>query len=137
LIAHQLYADLSIYRNDYNDLYGYGPGSEYVELSPSPAHTILQEPLANALKGDTAGGEIGPVWKPVNWVEVKGWYSYLHLYVHDKAGFTDAQNTVSDNGSSPHHQTVIQAQFNIPKGFELDPTNEMVRRFTHPRSEGD
>ena len=126
LIARQLYVDLSVYRNDYNDLYGYGPGSEYVELSPSPAHFILQEPLANALKGDTAGGEIEPVWKPVNWVEVKGSYSYLHLYVHDKPGFTDDQNTVSDNGSSPHHQAVIQAQFNIPKGFELGPTYRYV-----------
>ncbi|HEY1580985.1 MAG TPA: TonB-dependent receptor [Terracidiphilus sp.] len=122
LIAHQLYADLSIYRNEYNDLYGYGPGSDYVEFTPPPAHIILQEPLANALKGDAAGGEIELVWKPVNWVEVKGSYSYLHLYVHDKPGFTDDQNTVSDNGSSPHHQTVIQAQLNIPKGFELDPT---------------
>jgi iron complex outermembrane recepter protein len=126
LIDRQLYLDLSIYRNDYNDLYGYGPGSEYVEPSPSPAHIILQEPIANALKGDTSGGEIEPVWKPVNWVAVKGSYSYLHLYVHDKPGFTDDQNTVSDNGSSPRQQAVIQVQFNIPKGFELDPTYRYV-----------
>ena len=126
LIAHQFYADLSIYRNEYNDLYGYGPGSVLLEISPAPAHIVLQEPLANALKGDTSGGEIEPVWNPVKWVELKGSYSYLHLEVHDKPGFTDNQNTVSDNGSSPHHQGIIEALFNVPGGFELDPTYRYV-----------
>lgn len=126
LIARKLYLDLSLFRNDYNDLYGYGPGNEYLETSPLPAHIILQEPLANALKGDTSGGEIAPAWKPTSWLEVKGSYSYLHLYVHDKPGFTDDQNTVSDNGSSPHHQTIIQTLFNIPGGFEVDPTYRYV-----------
>jgi iron complex outermembrane recepter protein len=126
LLIRKLYLDLSLFRNDYNDLYGYGPGSEYVEASPPPAHVILQEPLANALKGDTSGGEIAPDWKPVGWFQVKGSYSYLHLYVHDKPGFTDDQNTVSDNGSSPHHQVIIQALFNIPRGFEFDSTYRFV-----------
>jgi iron complex outermembrane receptor protein len=126
LLIRELYLDLSLFRNDYNDLYGYGPGREYVEASPPPAHVILQEPLANALKGDTAGGEIAPDWKPADWFQVKGSYSYLHLYVHDKPGFTDDQNTVSDNGSSPHHQVIIQALFNIPRGFEFDSTYRFV-----------
>jgi iron complex outermembrane receptor protein len=126
LLIRKLYLDLSLFRNDYNDLYGYGPGSEYVEASPPPTHVILQEPLANALKGDTSGGEIAPDWKPADWFQVKGSYSYLHLYVHDKPGFTDDQNTVSDNGSSPHHQVIIQALFNIPRGFEFDSTYRFV-----------
>jgi iron complex outermembrane receptor protein len=126
LIVRNLYLDLSLFRNEYNDLYGYGPGSEYVETSPSPAHLILQEPLANALKGDTSGGEIAPDWKPADWLQVKGSYSYLHLYVHDKPGFSDDQNTVSDNGSSPNHQALLQALFNLPGGFELDPTYRFV-----------
>ena len=92
--------------------------SERAAAQPQPS-SVLQEPLANALKGDTSGGEIEPVWNPVKWVELKGSYSYLHLEVHDKPGFTDNQNTVSDNGSSPHHQGIIEALFNVPGGFEL------------------
>ena len=126
LMARSFYLDIALFRNDYNDLYGYGPGTAYLETSPSPAHLILQLPLANALKGDTSGGEIAPDWKPYNWFEVRGSYSYLHLYVHDKPGFNDTSNTVSDNGSSPHHQAVIQAFFNIPGGFELAPTYRYV-----------
>jgi iron complex outermembrane receptor protein len=126
LLANKLYLDFSVFRNEYNDLYGYGAGSLYVETNPTPAHFILQVPLANALKGDTSGGEIAPDWKPAQWLEVKGSYSYLHLYVHDKVGFTDTSNTATDNGSSPHHEVVLEGRFNIPRGFEFDPTYRYV-----------
>ena len=92
--------------------------------------------MANALKGDTSGGEIAPDWKPAQWLEVKGSYSYLHLYVHDEVGFTDTSNIATDNGSSPHHQVVLEGRFNIPKGIKFDPTNEMVRRCNPPLGGG-
>jgi len=126
LLAKKLYVDLAVFQNAYDDLYGYGPGSIFLENSPPPAHVVLQLPLANALKGDTTGFEIAPDWKPVEWWELKGSYSFLHLYVHDEAGFTDTLNTVSDNGSSPHHQVVIQSLFNFPKRFEFDATYRYV-----------
>ena len=126
LIARKLYVDLAVFQNAYDDLYGYGQGTILVENSPPPPHVVFQLPLANALKGDTTGFEIAPNWKPVEWWELKGSYSFLHLYVHDKAGFTDNLNTVSDNGSSPHHQVVIQSLFSFPKKFELDATYRYV-----------
>ena len=126
LIAKKLYVDLAVFQNAYDDLYGYGQGAIFVENSPAPPHVVFQLPLANALKGDTTGFEIAPDWKPVEWWELKGSYSFLHLYVHDKAGFTDTLNTVSDNGSSPHHQVVIQSLFNLPKKFEFDATYRYV-----------
>ncbi len=89
LIAKKLYVDLAVFQNAYDDLYGYGQGAIFVENSPPPPHVVFQLPLANALKGDTTGFEIAPDWKPVEWWELKGSYSFLHLYVHDKAGFTD------------------------------------------------
>lgn len=126
LVASKLYVDVAFFQNEYNDLYGFGPGAIFVEPTPTPAHVVLQVPLANALKGDTTGVEIAPEWKPVEWWGLKGSYSYLHLYVHDKPGFTDNINTVSDNGSSPHHQFVIQSHFNFPKKFDFDVTYRYV-----------
>ncbi|HEY4354159.1 MAG TPA: TonB-dependent receptor plug domain-containing protein [Acidobacteriaceae bacterium] len=126
LLARKLYLDVAIFRNYYNYLYGYGQGTGFLEVSPAPAHLVLQEPLANALKGNTAGGEITPDWRPVNWLTLKGSYAYLHLYVHDRRGFTDTQNTASDNGSSPHHQVVVQPMFNLPGHTELDTTYRYV-----------
>jgi iron complex outermembrane recepter protein len=126
LVAKNLYLDVAAFHNDYDDLYGYGPGSGFVETSPPPARLILQLPLANALKGLTYGVEIAPDWKPFDWWDLKGSYSYLHLKVRDKAGFTDNLNTVSDNGSSPHHQIVLQSRFTLPKRLELDATVRYV-----------
>jgi iron complex outermembrane receptor protein len=126
LIAKKLYLDLAVFQNEYDDLYGYGNGKLLVENTPSPPHIVFVLPLANALNGDTTGFEIAPDWKPVQWLELKGSYSYLHLYVHDKATFTDALNTASDNGSSPHHQVVIQSQFNFPRKLEFDATYRYV-----------
>jgi iron complex outermembrane receptor protein len=129
LLRGSVYLDADFFYNDYNDLYGYGPSSTLVETSPAPTHILLQLPLANATKGDTSGMEIGPDWKPFRWWELKGSYSFLHLYVHNKAGVAGLYNaliTASDNGSSPHHQIEMQSHFNLPKRFEADATYRFV-----------
>jgi iron complex outermembrane receptor protein len=126
LIAGKLYVDVAVFRNEYNRLYGYSNSTVTVEPTPAPTHLVLVQDFANSLKGDTAGGEIAPDWKPVRWMELKGWYSYLHLYVHDRPGYTDNLNTVSDNGSSPHHQVMIEPLFTLPRGVEFNATYRYV-----------
>jgi iron complex outermembrane receptor protein len=129
LLIGNLYLDGAFFYNNYNDLYGYGPSATLVETAPSPTHILLQLPLANATKGDTSGVEIAPDWKPFGWWEIKGSYSYLHLYVHNKAGAAGPYNaliTASDNGSSPHHEIETQSRFNLPKKFEADATYRFV-----------
>lgn len=126
LVAKGLYLDVAAFHNDYDNLYGYGPGVGFLETSPPPAHLVLELPLANALRGATYGVEVAPDWKPVRWWELKGSYSYLHLQVHDKAGFTDDLNTVSDNGSSPHHEFEIQSLINLPRKLQFDQTLRYV-----------
>ncbi len=129
LVARRLYMDIAFFYNDYNDLYGYGPTALLVETSPPPTHVVAELPLANATAGYTTGVEIAPDWKPTDWWELKGSYSYLHLFVHDKPGIAgplNSLNTSSDNGSSPHHQVELQSLFNLPKRFELDTTYRYV-----------
>jgi iron complex outermembrane receptor protein len=122
LLRSHLYVDVAAFYNDYNDLFGYGPGQILPEFSPAPAHLVLQVPVANALKGLTKGIEVSPDWKVTNWWELKGSYSFLHLFVHNKAGYTDALNTASGNGSSPHHQVLFQSRLDLPWKTEFDTT---------------
>jgi iron complex outermembrane recepter protein len=128
LLASKLYVDLTYFYNRYSDLYGYGMTGLFVETSPAPAHAVVQVPLANANAGDTTGFEIAPDWKPVSWWELRGSYSYLHLYVHNQAGAGSFNYlvTASDNGSSPHHQAEVQSLFNLPKRLEFDATYRYV-----------
>ncbi len=121
LVASTFYVDFAAFHNDYKDLYGYGPGTLFVEPLAAPTRLILQLPVANVISGTTDGVEIAPDWKPFDWWELKGSYSYLHLAVHIKQGLTDPLGVVSsDNGSSPHHQVQMQSLFNLPKKLELD-----------------
>ncbi len=129
LIAGSLYLDNTFFYNSYDDLYGYGPATGFIEGTSAPPHIVLQLPLANATKGDTAGFEVGPDWKPVDWWELKGSYSYLHLHVHDKPGAAGTYNslvTIFDNGSSPHHQIETQSLFDLPRKVEIDMTYRLV-----------
>lgn len=128
-LADTVYVDVAFFYNDYNDLYGYGASSIILEPSPAPPHAVLEVPLANATAGDTTGFEIAPEWKPVSWWELKGSYSYLHLYVHDKTGVAGSFNdliTSSDNGSSPHHEVEAQSLTNLPKNLNFDLTFRYV-----------
>ena len=128
LLTKKLYVDVAYFYNDYSDLYGYGPTSILVEATPPPLHVVAQVPLANATKGDTTGIEIAPDWKPFSWWELKGSYSFLHLFVNDdsRAGSLNTLITASDNGSSPHHQVEMQSLINLPKHFEFDATYRYV-----------
>jgi len=129
LIVRKLYLDATFFHNAYNDLYGYGPSQTLVELSPAPPHFLLQLPLANATKGDTDGVEIAPDWKPSTWWELKGSYSFLHLFVQNRAPAAGAYNvliTSADNGSSPHHEIELQSLFNLPGKIEFDTTYRFV-----------
>jgi len=123
LLGKKLYLDADFFYNDYNDLYGYGTTSVFVEDSPAPTHTVVQLPLANATEGDTAGFEIAPDWKLTNWWELRGSYSYLHLYVHNRPGVAGSFNflvTSSDNGSSPHDESDAQSILLLPRKTEFD-----------------
>ncbi|HKV05736.1 MAG TPA: TonB-dependent receptor [Candidatus Acidoferrales bacterium] len=129
LVAHRLFVGTTFFHNTYNDLYGYGNGTTFLELLPAPAHFVLQVPVANATAGDTDGVEIAPEWKPTDWWQLKGSYSYLHLFVHDKkgvAGSFNSQATTADNGSSPHHQVELHSLFNLPKELEFDTSFRFV-----------
>lgn len=127
LLTKKLYVDVAYFYNAYTDLYGYGPTAIVVQTTPALA-VIAQLPLANATKGDTTGIEIAPDWKPFGWWELKGSYSFLHLFVQSdaKAGAFNSLITATDNGSSPHHQVEMQSLFNLPKKFEFDFTYRYV-----------
>jgi iron complex outermembrane receptor protein len=129
LVIPNLYVDTDFFHNDYDHLYGYGPQATIIETAPAPTHIVLQIPLANATAGDTIGFEVAPDWQPRSWFELKGSYSYLHLYVHNIAGAAGIYNvliTDSDNGSSPHHETEAQSFFHLPHSFEADLTYRFV-----------
>ncbi len=120
-VNRNFYLDVTAFYNNYNGLEGYGPIG-LSEASPTaPIFFVL--PYANSIVGDTVGTEIAPDWKITHWWQVRGSYSYLHMALRDKPGFTDVGNLLgSYMGSSPSSLVSFQSLFNLPKHFELDAT---------------
>ena len=133
LVTSRLYVDVSVFHNDYNDLSSFGTAFVPKKLPTSPILYIpFIEPYANGIRGNTDGVEIAPNWKPTDWWQIKGSYSYLNMKLSNEPSNTDTKTVTNDEGSSPHNQVVIQSLLNTPKRFELDLTYRYVSTLPAP-----
>jgi iron complex outermembrane recepter protein len=124
-INSNLYLDVTAFYNGYSDLQGYGPIglTESVMGDPPAPYLFFLLPYANVIEGHTIGTEIAPNWEIARWWNVRGSYSFLHMSLRDKPGFTDTGSLLSSYmGSSPSSMVAFQSRFNLPKHFELDET---------------
>jgi iron complex outermembrane receptor protein len=126
LFMSRFYVDLSLFRNNYDDLTSFGTPTSSFETSPPPLRLVATIPWANGIKGNTEGIEIAPQWKVASWLELKASYSYLNMDLRNKPGNTDTGTVLADEGSSPRHQIVLQPLFKLPKRFEFDPAYRYV-----------
>lgn len=125
LLSRQFYVDIATFHNQYDNLESYGAPSVSLPTAPY-THLLLTEPYANGLRGVSSGVEVAPDWKPVNWLDLRGSYSYLKIDLHSKAGFSQNAYAASYEGSSPEHQASVQAIFSLAKHFELVPDYRFV-----------
>jgi iron complex outermembrane receptor protein len=124
-INSRLYLDFTAFYNFYTNLQGYGPiGLAESELGTPPSpYLFFLLPYANVIQGHTVGAEIAPNWKIKSWWQVRGSYSFLHMSLRDKPGFTDTGSLLGSYlGSSPSHLASFQSLLNLPKHFEFDQT---------------
>jgi iron complex outermembrane recepter protein len=122
-INPKLYVDFTAFYNTYNDLQSYGALSIAESAIPPPQHLFLIVPYANGIEGYTDGAEIAPNWKIKPWWQVRASYSFLHMQLKDKPGFTDIGGLLSSyEGSSPGNLVGFQSFFNLPKHLQFDQT---------------
>lgn len=126
LIKPKLYIDVAAFYNSYDHLESIEPGAPFLETSPSPSHFVLPLFLRNGILGSTNGIEIAPDWRPKHWWRLEGSYSFLNMDLRKKANSGALGSTASTEGASPHHQVMVQSQFNLPGGFEFDQTYRYI-----------
>ena len=127
LLTSHLFADVSAFHNQYDNLESYGPRIISAITTPVKA-TLVTLPYANGIKGITDGVEIAPDWKPSTWFELKGNFSHVHINVRPKPGFSDTATVASDEGSSPHRTATLQSLLNLPHNVEFDLAYRFVSR---------
>ena len=115
LLAPRVYVDLDVFHNDYDHLQSFG--------LPTPIGDTVTIVYENAIAGSTNGVEIAPDWKPFDWWELSGSYSFVGIDFHANAPGSDISSTGSVRtyeGSSPAHQVKVQSRFDLGKSFEFD-----------------
>ena len=126
LVTGNFYVDIAAFHNKYNDLASYGDISISVVASPPPPYTLYSLRALNGVMGSSNGGEISPDWKATRWMDLKATYSYVSLNLEDKLTNSKTSYVSSYEESSPHNEATAQILFNLPKGFEFDPTYRYV-----------
>ena len=126
LVGPRFYLDIAAFHNKYNDLTSFGNPTISLTTTPPPLAILISLPFANGIMGSTNGGEFSPEWKATHWMEVKATYSYVTMNLEDKPTQTKTSYVSMYEGSSPHHEATAQVLFNLPKGFEFDPTYRYV-----------
>lgn len=126
LVKPKLYVDIAAFYNNYDHLLSVEPGAPFTENSPAPSHTVVPFLFRNGLLGKTSGFEIAPDWTPISFWRLKGSYSYLYMDLKKSAGSLDTTTASSTQGSSPHHQVVIESSVDLPKRLEFDQTFRYV-----------
>jgi iron complex outermembrane recepter protein len=126
LIKPKLNLDIAAFYNNYDNLLSIEPGTPFSETSPAPTHVVVPFFFGNGLLGNTAGFEIAPDWTPTSRWRLRGSYSYLYIDLSTRTGSQDATTVGSTEGSSPHHQVMIQSSLDLRKRLEFDQTVRYV-----------
>jgi iron complex outermembrane receptor protein len=126
LVRPTFNVDIATFYNNYDHLLSIEPGVRFSETSPPPAHLVVPLLFRNGLLGSSSGIEIAPDWKPKSWWRLEGSYSFLHMDLKKKAASQDASSVGSTEGSSPHHQVVIQSFLDLPGNLEFGQTFRYV-----------
>ncbi|HWO39401.1 MAG TPA: TonB-dependent receptor, partial [Candidatus Acidoferrum sp.] len=122
-VNRNLYLDFTGFYNSYRNLQNYGPLGLSEASTPPPLRLLIVVPYANGIQGNTVGGEVAPNWRVTHWWQVRGSYSFLHMGLEDKPGYTDTGGLLASyEGSSPRHVLGFQSLINLPKHFEFDQT---------------
>lgn len=122
VVGTTLYVDVAAFSNRHDDLQSFGSPSVLVENG----RLIFALPYANGVAGRSRGIEVAPQWRPASWWQIKGYYAYLRLDLHNQPGSSDDNSVATYEGSSPRHQASLQSLFTLPHGWEFDQTVRSV-----------
>jgi iron complex outermembrane receptor protein len=126
MAGRSLHLDITAFYNNYNRLLSLQPGTPFLEASPAPAHFVFPLFIRNGVMGTSYGAEIAPDWRPTQWWRLQGSYSFLHMDLATRPGYTNFSPPAATEGSSPQHQIVAQSFLDLPWKLEFGQTYRYV-----------
>lgn len=115
LVSPELWFDVTLFRNDYDD------------LVTSEADGMLR----NFMFGRSEGAELALRWEPLAQLRLHGSYTFLDMDLDLHAQSTSHPSGTSlIEGLAPRHQLTIRAMVDLTERFELDATARYVDELT-------
>jgi iron complex outermembrane receptor protein len=130
------FISIAAFHNRYDDLLSVESLPTTPETNPPPARLVLPLNLRNGVKAVTSGVELATLWDIRKWWRVRGSYSFVGIDARNKRISNDASTVRQLEGDSPAHKAIVQSEFNLPKGFEIDLTWRAVSRILNQQVPG-
>lgn len=108
-----LYTDIALFYNEYDDLLGTESLTPFIENEPAPAHLVIPRRFVNDTVGRTQGVELATTWHPTPATRFYFSYAYLDMDVTAPDGF-------DITGNSPANQAHARWSMDLSTRVEFD-----------------
>jgi iron complex outermembrane receptor protein len=118
--ASNVYATVSAFFNQLDDVLSTELLTAFVETSPPPPRLILPVTFANGLHGNSHGAEVTLDWRTTPWLRTTASYAYLDIQLTKDPGSNDVSQERRGEGLSPNHQALLQTSLDLPLNLQVD-----------------
>jgi len=122
--------DLTVFYNDYDNVFSTEPGQLRFETNPPPLHLVEPDTFGNGVRGETHGLEASAKWRVTGrWTLTPG-YAFLAVHLHPAATSQDTTTVPATEGSFPHHQAQLRSHVDLPWHLQWDSSVFFVGRLS-------
>jgi len=118
--------DVTAFSGFYDGLPTAEPVEPAIEVTPAPAHILVETSVANLLDARASGVELNAHWMPLPRWQIEASYAFLHLTsALDPASLDVAALT---DGNAPKHQWGLRTTFTVRPGVQASGSVSRVSR---------
>jgi iron complex outermembrane receptor protein len=117
--------DVTAFSGLYDGLPTAEPLGQSIELTPAPAHVLVETSVANLLDARASGVELNARWMPLPRWQIDASYAFLHLTTEADPASLDPDVT---DGNSPAHQWGLRTTFTVRPGVQAGASVSRVSR---------
>jgi len=121
-MSEDLFIDISLYYNKYNDLIaGIPGGAPFPEFSSTGGRLILPVRVEGARDAETYGAEISCSWSLTDWWRLMGGYTWFHLHTLEIGNSLEARQGFEEDQNA-HQLFSLTSYMDLPHNFEMNTT---------------
>lgn len=114
--SDNLFIDLAVFYNDYDNIQTADDGEPIISLDP--LYVMGTKTLNNGIEGVSSGGTLLVNWQPLSNWRLRFQYAYLNVNLDNKRGNLDIDSRTEED-NSPQHQFAIHSYLDLRDSLSL------------------